>query len=134
MQEFLNELSRDLIYIKHEIKKGVCHVYCESKNIDNKPVHARQERKIKDLPFGDKAVELHIISKRFYKENGIGTYAEAFNFINSTGRRTRRMDKKIIESNIEGSVVGTERTLKNIGISVSDSTILRMLKKNEKNR
>ena len=133
MQEFLNELSTNLIYIKHEIKKGICHIYCESKNIKNKPVHARQERIIKDLPFGDKAVELHILSKRFYRTGG-GTYAERFDFINSTGRRTKRMDGKILESNLEGSVVGTERTLKQLGINVSDSTILRMFKKNEKNR
>ena len=131
MQDFLNELSDDLNYIKHRIEKNTCHIYCESKNVKNKPIHARQERTVRDLPFGDKQVILHIISKRFYRDNG-GTYAEKFDFINSTGRRTKRLDKKIIESNTEGSVIGTERNLKKFGIKISDTTILRMLKKNKK--
>lgn len=130
MQDFLNELSDDLNYIKHTIEKDTCHIYCESKNIKNEPVHARQERTVRDLPFGDKQVILHIISKRFYKDNG-KTYAEKFDFINNTGRRTKRLDKKIIDSNVEGSIIGTERTLKKLGINVSDTTILRIIKKNE---
>ena len=133
MQEFLNELSLDLNYIKHETKDGIYHIYCESKNTEKKPVHARQERVVRDLPFGGKEVMLHIISKRYYSDDG-STYAEDFDFLNYTGRRTQRMDDKIIESNMEGSVVGTERTLKKLGINISDTTIIRLLKKNKTNK
>lgn len=133
MQEFLNELSTDLIYIKHEIEERRYHIYCESKNNENKSVHARQERVVRDLPIGDKEVMLHIISKRYYLEDG-GTYAESFDFLNYTGRRTQRMDDKIVEANTEGSVVGTERTLKNLGINISDTTIIRLLKKKKNNK
>lgn len=133
MKEFLNELSGELKYIKHRMEKGVCHIYCESKNKDRKPVHARQERIIKDLPFGDKETYLHIISKRYYKKDGT-TYAEEFDFINDTGRRTRRLDEKIVKVSKESNMVGTEAILGQMNIKVSDTTIIRMLKKNRNNR
>lgn len=130
MQEYLDGLNGNLIYIKHHYENKILHIYCETKTDKKIKVHERQERTVKDLPFGEYKVILHIISKRFYKsENGRKTVSEKFNFINKTGRRTKRLEDKIIEINKETNTIGAERLLKENFADISDTTILRILKK-----
>ena len=130
MQEYLDGLKSNLIYIKHIYKKKVLQIYCETKIEANIKVHEKQERVVKDLPFGEYKVELHILAKRFYKdEEARKTVSEKFKFINDTGRRTKRLDKKILEINKETNTIGAERLLKDNFADVSDTTILRMIKK-----
>lgn len=130
MQEYLEGLEGNLIYIKHLYKDKILHIYCETKTDLKIKVHARQERVVKDLPFGEYKVELHILSKRFYvSEESRKTISETFNFINDTGRRTKRLDDKIIEINKETNTIGAERLLRENFADVSDTTILRILKK-----
>ncbi len=130
MQEYLEGLNGNLKYIKHQYKGKILHIYCETEIDKNIRVHERQERTVKDLPFGEYKVILHIMSKRFYKsENNRKTVSEKFDFINETGRRTKRLENKIIEINKETNTIGAERLLKENFADISDTTILRILKK-----
>ena len=130
MQEYLEGLKGNLIYIKHLYKDNTLHIYCETETDPKIKVHERQERVVKDLPFGEYKVELHILSKRFYvNEKSRKTISETFDFINDTGRRTKRLDDKIIEINKETNTIGAERLLRENFADVSGTTILRMIKK-----
>ena len=80
-------------------------------------------------------MELHILSKRFYvSEENRKTVSEKFEFINDTGRRTKRLDDKIMEINKETNTIGSERLMRENFADISDTTILRMIKKRISNR
>lgn len=134
MQSYLNDLDSNLIFIKKEIINGTIYIFCESINYDNKAVHSRKTRVIKDIPYGEFKVELHIISKKYFNINpNINklTVSETFEFINSTGRRTKRLDELILRTCKEMSAIGCERYINEKISNVSDSSILRLIKKNE---
>ena len=127
MQEFLEGLKGNLIYIKHYYKDKTLHIYCETKIDPKIKIHEKQERVVKDLPFGEYKVELHILSKRFYvSEENRKTVSEKFEF---TGRRKKRLDDKIMEINKETNTIGAERLMRENFADISDTTILRMIKK-----
>ncbi len=103
MQEFLEGLKGNLVYIKHYYEDKTLHIYCETKIESKIKIHERQERVVKDLPFGEYKVKLHILSKRFYvSEENRKTISEKFEFINETGRRTKRLDNKIMACKAPG--------------------------------
>lgn len=137
MNEYLNQLSENLIYIKHEVVDGTLKLYCETKLDPQRKVHSRKIRVVKDIPYGKLKVELHILTKKYFnvfKDQKKLTIAEEHLFINSTGRRTTRLDRYIEESCREMSAIGCERFIRNHVADVSDSSILRLIKKNKSNR
>ncbi len=134
MQIYLNSLDSNLIFIKSEITKDVFKIYCELKPDINKKVHSRKVRVIKDIPYNNLKVELHILTKKYFNEDPSSnqlTASEILEFVNSTGRRTKRLDEYIINLCKEMSAIGCERIIKNKIADVSDSSILRLIKKNE---
>jgi hypothetical protein len=132
MQEFLNELSPKLKYIRKEMHDKTMWIYCESE-YEGKRVHSRVERVIKDINFGNYQVELHILWKKYFDElSDKTTISEKFDFVPLRGRRTNRLDKLILSLQEEMSAVGCEKFIKENIAKVSDSTILRVVKKTEK--
>jgi len=134
MQTYLNSLDSKLIFIKSEITKDVFKIYCELKHDKNKKVHSRKVRVIKDIPYNNLKVVLHILTKKHFNEDPSSnklTTSETLEFVNGTGRRTKRLDEYIINLCKEMSAIGCERIIKNKIADVSDSSILRLIKKNE---
>ena len=133
MKEYLQQLSPDLVYIKHEIENDTMKIYCETRPRKDRPVHSRQMRVVKDIPYGDYKVELHLLTKKYFNtapEAKTRTIAEKHDFINDTGRRTQRLDEKIKKLCGEMSAIGCERVVRERIADVSDTSILRLLKKN----
>lgn len=133
MQQYLDLLDTDLIFIKSERIDDTFKIYCESKTDDYRKIHSRKVRVIKDIPYNNLKVELHILTKKYFNEDPSSTKlttSEKFNFINTTGRRTKRLDEYILNLCAETSAIGCERIIKNKIADVSDSSILRLLKKN----
>lgn len=134
MEKFLKQLDENLIFIKSEIEGKTIKLYCEFKyNINNK-VHSRQMSVIKDVPFGNYMVELHLLIKKFFNTDINSeklTISEKPLFLGSSKRRTKRLDDLIIETCKEMSAIGCERFIRNNIADVSDSTILRMIKKKQ---
>lgn len=135
MELFLKDLDYNLKYINSVIKGNTIWIYCETEIDATRKVHSRQERIVKDIPYGKYKTELHIISKKYFnslpEENGL-TSAEKFTFINSSGRRTKRLDNLLMNLHKETSAIGLERIIKDSIVDISDTTILRILKKNRK--
>ncbi|MDD3122466.1 MAG: transposase family protein [Candidatus Izemoplasmatales bacterium] len=135
MNEYLRLLSPNLHYIKHEIEGNLLRIFCEQSPIEGKPVHSRKMRVVKDIPYGVYKVELHLLTKKYFNDNQTiskKTIAESYDFINETGRRTKRLDAYILHLNKEMSTIGLERLIRKQIADVSDTTILRIAKKNIK--
>lgn len=132
MQEFLNQLSNNLIYTYHEVIDNTIHIHCETKIDENKKVHQTTVTKIKDLPFGQYKTILHIKVKRYKNEDSKSlkkTITEKLDFLNSTKRRTQRLENSLYNMLIEGNFIGTERNVNKSYVSISDSSLLRLFKK-----
>lgn len=134
MKSYLNQLDESLIFIRSEINNKTMIIYCEFKPDLDRKVHSRQISIIKDIPYGSYKVELHLLVKKFFNidDNSSNlTTSEKPSFLGSSKRRTKRLDDLIIETCKEMSAIGCERFIKNNIADVSDSTILRMLKKKQ---
>lgn len=134
MQEYLNQLSHNLIYDYKEIIDNVMHIYCHIKNNFSHKIHSYITRTINDINYGNYKVVLNIRCYTYYidrKENN-KTVAYQPDFIDGRSHRTKRLTDFILNSSKESSAIGLERTLKNI-TNISDSTILRLIKKNSNN-
>jgi hypothetical protein len=136
MNEYLKELSTSMHYIKHDVQDKTMRIFCEQSPIEGKPVHSRKIRVVKDIPYGDYKVELHLLTKKYFNDDQTiskKTIAESYDFINETGRRTKRLDAYLLRLNQEMSTIGLERLIRKQIADVSDTTILRIAKKNIKN-
>ena len=132
MQEFLNGLSPKLRFIRSEQHGKTLWIYCESELEAGWSVHSRVERVVKDINIGGNKVELHILWKKLYNKNPLTdktTVSEKFDFVSERGRRTKRLDELLLSMQKEMSAIGCERYIKENIADVSDSTILRILKK-----
>ena len=132
MQDFLNELSPKLRYIRSELHGKTLWIYCESELEAGRSVHSRVERIVKDINFGESKVELHILWKKYYNKDALinkTLVSERFEFVVERGRRTKRLDALLLSMQNEMSAIGCERFIRENIADVSDSTILRILKK-----
>lgn len=134
MNDFIKQLSSNLNVIKINETENNIDVYCETARKENKKVHSRVERIVKDIPYGSKKVVLHLIVKKYFNDNPESTnltVIEEFDFLNHSRRRTKRLDEYLINLSKEMSAIGIERNIKDSYATVSDSTILRMIKKKQ---
>lgn len=134
MQEYLNQLSENLIYVKQELVDNVLYVYCNYKNTTQFKVHTYKVRKVNDINYGNYKVVLLIKVFQYYldRKNSNRVISIQPDFIDGRSSRTRRLTEYILNASKESSAIGLERTLKNV-TNISDSTILRMVKKNDSN-
>lgn len=134
MQSFLNQLDTNLLFIKSEIIDKTIKVFCEFKPLKGRLVHSRKMRVIKDIPFGNLMVELHLLSKKYFNDDSTLdklTVAEEVGFLGNSKRRTKRLDEYILNVCREMSAIGCERFIRENIADVSDTTILRLIKKNK---
>lgn len=131
MQEYLMMLDEKLVYDKHEIIYDTIHIYCHTINEEKRKVHQYTEKIVKDLPFGQYKTKLHLKLKRYKNTDFVKkTITEELSFLNSTKRITLRLENRIYELLRENNFIGTERVLNNGIVDISDSTLLRLFKKN----
>lgn len=134
MQSFLTQLDKNLLFTKSEIIDKTIKVFCEFKPLKGRLIHSRKMRVIKDIPFGNLMVELHLLSKKYFNDDPTIdklTIAEEVNFVGDSKRRTRRLDEYILKTCKEMSAIGCERFIRENIADVSDTTILRLIKKNK---
>ncbi len=148
MKEFIREFKDELHYIRYELKDGTYYIYCETKSkkfkhpekdIITSSIKDTYNKTIDDLPFNNKPVKLIIKMKiyAFYNlTNERKYFTEKLNFLsedNKTIKRTKRLDKYILDTAATTSSNAAEKMLKKHGVNISDTTINRMiLKKNMK--
>ena len=128
------EYEKDILIINIERmnKSAIC-PHCGKKSTS---VHSRYIRTIKDLPIQEYKVILNIETKIFFCKNEkctTKTFSEKFDFIENHARMTKRLKDRIVNDS-KGMSARTAKSTINKGLtSVSDDTILRLLKKNDTN-
>lgn len=144
MKEIIKRLDSKLKVIKYEyiddtllitaerINKSAICPCCGKKSTS---IHSRYTRTIKDLPIQENKVVLNIVTKVFFCKNekcNTNTFAEQFDFIENHSRMSTRLKNKIVETS-KGMSARHSRTIINKDIAnISDDTILRLLKKNNR--
>ena len=146
MKEYVKELSKNLKYIKHELKDDTYYVYCETKtkkfkhpekNITTKSVKHRYDRSVDDIAYNGKKVKLIINVKVFIFRNlkdEKNEFVEPLEFLSDKyerSRRTKRLEEYILDVSNLGSSISAEKTLKRNGVKISDTSINRMIKKKQ---
>lgn len=131
MQLFLKELSDDLIYISHDIEDNIMTINVDIKKNSGKKIRAYYTKDVKDINFGSYKVILRISCPIYYLNRSESNASKAHEliFVEPKSKMTKRLAKFIEDNMKESSAIGLERTLKKSIADISDSTILRYIKK-----
>ncbi len=132
MEEYIKLLNDKLKLISYEQKEDIYHIYCETEKENGRIVHERYERIVDDIPFAEFKVKLHIQARRYETDNLLSdkkTEVEKFDFLNESGRRTKRLEDKMTNIIRENNFSSAERLIKENYVNISDTTLLRIFKK-----
>ncbi len=141
MEELLKSLDSDLVLIEAVVgeetielhaKKDTVEETCPYCGATSKSIHSVYRKTISDLPVQEKMVKI-ILHRRLFVCRNKGCsrplFPETLSFVERYGRRTNRLTKKIKEIAMNMSARSAKKVV-NEGIStISDDTILRILKK-----
>lgn len=139
--ELLKELDKNLTINKVEKCGGVLYIYCGIGHIvakckycgmESSSVHSRYTRTVSDLPIQEYQVKLVITVPKYFctnKKCRHKTFAYVLPFADGNSLRTKRLDAHIYQMGIRNSSLETKKQLSQGHISVSNSTVLRVIKK-----
>ena len=144
IDELIKELDKKLVVKSKEIIDDIMYIYCETEKQDMKckycgtqteNVHSHYNRTISDLPIQRYKVKLIIKVKKYFCLNNKcnhKTFAEPLDFVDDHGIRTKRLNNYINEIALKNSSIEAENQIKNSHVTISNNTILRILKKTKK--
>ncbi len=142
MDEIVKMLDQTLEYISHELIDDTLHIRVKStKEFLNCPlcgevsskVHSRYKKSFQDLPIQGKKVILVIQNRNMFCTNPSCdkyTFAESFGFIDSKGKKTKRLLDEIVRVALTQSSVSAAKYLSETTVNVKKSSICNYLKKN----
>ena len=139
MKDMIKLLDKNLKYEKHEVNCAEIHIwvktrqkiltcpYCGKKS---KKVHSTYRRTIQDLPISGKKVYLKIIVRKMFCRNAAcarKTFAEKFEFVESKGKKSLRLEKEIINIAMHSSSTEASRMLNRSTVKISSGTVRNLL-------
>lgn len=146
MKNLIKKLDKNLVIIgskyegdilKIDVKSKCKKAVCPCCGQESHSIQSRYIRPIKDLPMQDYKVILNVHVRNFYCRNKKcerKMFAEQFDFYESYSRMTTRLKNKIIEVSKGMSARASKEVINESMVKTSDDTILRLIKKNNKNR
>lgn len=143
IDEIIKELDENITVIKIgksdktlsincEIKSG--YVRCKYCGEVSNAIHSSYVRKIWDLPIQDYQVKLMIKVPKFFCHNETclhKTFAYPIDFAGRNSLRTHRLDEYIYLVGLKNSSVDARAQLSDSHVSISNNTILRIIKKKQ---
>jgi len=144
LELLIKQLDESLIVTDTKVEGKTIYIYCEREKCLNKciycgkisdKVHSKYVRKIKDLSIQGFDVKLILTVKKYFCNNKKckhKTFAEQFDFVETSAVRTKRLDDYINKIGLRDNSMDAVRTLKDTGIDVSSSTVLRIVKKKKR--
>ena len=141
MYEFIKLLDSNLEYLSHEIRSDTVYVEIKSNKtvfkcphcgVNSSKVHSKYKRTFQDLPIQGKKVIIDINNRKIFCINPDckhTTFAESFDFIRFKGKKTKRLEKEIVDWALNISSVTASNILSNKIVKVSKSTVCNLLKK-----
>lgn len=145
IDEIIRELDENLTVIKIEKSDKTLYIKCEIKCVavrciycgeESTAIHSRYERNISDLPIQDYQVKLIVKVPKFFCHNekcSHKTFAYPISFAARNSLRTERLDEYIYKVGLKNSSMDARAQLLNSHVSISNNTILRVIKKNKAN-
>jgi len=142
IDEIIKSLSMNLECIEYKSKEDrfvftvastETDVLCPYCNKPSSKVHSMYQREIQDLPIQDRQVILLINSRKMFCTNpecDHKTFTEKFDFVNSHGKKTKRLVAKILTTSTKLSSISASVLLKSNSVKVCKSSICDLLKKN----
>ena len=103
--------------------------YCGEKS---GKIHSKYQRRIQDLPVQNKQVTLVLNTRKIFCQNPQcthKTFSEKFDFVSSRGKKTNRLEERILVMSIKLSSISASALLKKDGITISKSSICELVKK-----
>ena len=132
MEYYVKQLSKDLEIINITETDEEIHLFLRSNVQYNNTLHSKSFRVVKDINLGNKRVILHMETRKFFVTKTTisrKVFSEEFGFVDRSGRRTKRLNDFLLKHLKETSAIGLERLLQRDIVNISDTTILRILKK-----
>lgn len=102
--------------------------------MDSYSIHSNYIRIISDLPIQDDQVRLIVTVPKFFCTNEIcryKTFAYPLPFVVANSLRTKRLDDYIYQVGIKNSSLDAQKQISGSHVSVSNNTILRIIKKSK---
>lgn len=133
MQDFVNQLDANLTYVSHTTTDDEIQILIKQNHDEAYMKGGYYYRTIKDINYGDKKVTLKIRCNRYYETNKMISnkrFSQPLRFVEPKGRMTKRLYQVILLTLKETAAISAERILNKTVVNVSDTTILRILKKN----
>lgn len=135
MDEQIKALDSKLIIYDRKDFENEIHVYCE-RLYEDKHLHQTTIKKINDIPFNGKKVIIHLKTKRFKntfdKTSNKKTITESFDFLNNTGRRTKRLEESLYDLTKNQSFSASSKYANKFITSISRYSLVRMVLKKTK--
>jgi len=142
MDEIIKLLDHHLDYVNHEIIENTMYISVESNrekvrcphcnNLSTK-IHSRYNKSFQDLPIQGMKVVIVLINRKYFCKNikcDYTTFAETFDFIGKKSKKTKRLEKEIINLATNVSSVAASKFLSKNVVNIGKSTICELLKKN----
>lgn len=137
MEEQIKALDCKLIIYDRKNSDKEIHVYCE-RIYEDRQVHQTTMRTVKDIPFNGKKVIIHLKVKRFKntfdKTSNKKTITESFDFLNDTGRRTKRLEESLYDLTKNQSFSASSEYANKFIASISRYNLVRMVLKKRNSR
>lgn len=141
MNNLIKLLDKNLEYIEHNIVEDTIRIYVKSINkypccpycgaASNK-VHSKYKRTFQDLPIQGLKTTIIIDNRKMFCKNNSCTYktfSEKFDFINNKAKKTKRLEKEIINFSLNMNSISASKYLSRNLVNVGKSTICTLLKK-----
>lgn len=143
MEQLIKELEPKLKLLETKYDKEIIELHVEygDKKISVCPkcgavserVHSHHTAYAWDMPIQNHKVKLIFHVKEFFCDNencSQKIFAERFDFLGSTKKRTKRLEKYILDVSKSSSAMQTERLMRSSVAEISNDTIMRLVKKN----
>lgn len=141
MDELIKILDENLEYINHEIKQDTIHIWvksnrkeviCPKCKTSTKKVHSYYKRSFQDLPIQSKKVIIIINNRKMICKNpdcSTKTFAETYDFLSHKGKKTKRLEKEILNISVNISSISAARVINENIANICKSTICNIIKK-----
>jgi transposase len=141
MDNLIKLLDKNLEYIEHKIIEDTIYitvrsvkeyVYCPYCCTPSNKVHSIYKRSFQDLSIQGFKVMIIIKNRKIFCKNddcNYRTFSEKFNFINNKAKKTKRLEKEIINVSLNMSSISVSKYLKKNLATIGKNTICTLLKK-----
>lgn len=143
LNKIIKELDENIEITRTEKLNGLlylhCRIICQTIHCkycgeESNSIHSRYTRTISDLPIQNYQVKLVLEVPKFFCRNEMchhKTFAYPIKFAGRNSLRTERLDEYIYQTGLKNSSLAAREHISTSHVSISNNTILRIIKKKQ---